>query len=149
MNTAKYRQQSLAALRTGDETRILLCTDTGAFGIDISAVEQVVIAQTSKTFKTQTQRIGRIRGTGTAFVYFPAWMDLTKKSKEAVSNRRGVEQVLVDFANPSQDQCPRRTACSHWGEDFVQPPNCVSRYTGGPHANKGSQRPLDKKAGSQ
>ncbi|KAF8594836.1 P-loop containing nucleoside triphosphate hydrolase protein [Ceratobasidium sp. AG-I] len=175
MSTSKYRKESVAALRAGNETRILVCTDTGAFGIDITEVKQVVIAQMSKTFKTQTQRIGRIRGKGTAYVYFPAWMVLTNMSKEAVSSRKGVEQVMIDFANPSLNKCPRRTACLHWGEEFVQPPDCcvlhdpdelqhelevdwrlldvqertVPRFSdsNGPRASKsnGSRRVLDKK----
>ncbi|KAG8744084.1 hypothetical protein FRC12_014878 [Ceratobasidium sp. 428] len=82
---------------------------------------------------------------------------------------------MIDFANAaSPDRCPRAVACEHWGETFVQPPNCCSvhdpneleherqvnirvreakekekrtrRSAGlrGPNVTKQSHRPLDK-----
>ncbi|KAG9090386.1 hypothetical protein FS749_000597 [Ceratobasidium sp. UAMH 11750] len=174
LHSQEYRKSSLDALRAGTETRMLLCTDTGAFGINILEVEQVVIAQLSKTFKTQTQRAGRIRGKGTAFIYFAEWMATSQQTKTAIAARSRVEQVMIDFANTSLNCCPRAVACEHWGEHFEQPQNCcvihdpdeqehkleVDRRVweaklqakrarknaglGGPRATKQSYRPLDK-----
>ncbi|KAG8737340.1 hypothetical protein FRC10_008298 [Ceratobasidium sp. 414] len=124
LHTQDYQKASLEALRAGTETRNLLCTDTGALGIDIREVKQVVIAQMSKTFKTQTQRSGRIREDGTTYFYYPEWMALTQQSKTALASRSRVELVTVDFANASLNRCPRAVACEHWGEPFVQPPDC-------------------------
>ncbi|KAF8593735.1 hypothetical protein BDV93DRAFT_582504 [Ceratobasidium sp. AG-I] len=100
-------------------------------------------------------------------------MDLTSKLKDAPGWRDGVEKFMVDFANPSFDRCPRYTACLHWGESFIQHPNCcivhnndefghewevesraqdskeriagVRRPLIGPRANKNSYRALNKK----
>lgn len=128
MNSGEYRTKSIQALRVGTETRILLCTDTGTFGIDIQEVKQVIIAQLSKSFKTQTQRIGRIRGTGTGIMYYPGWVSTENMTKEALRLRGQLEKVVVDFANPLQERCPRQVACQHWGERFVQPEICCSTH---------------------
>ncbi|KDN44991.1 hypothetical protein RSAG8_05164, partial [Rhizoctonia solani AG-8 WAC10335] len=174
LSSQQYRTESLEALRAGTKTRILLATNTGAFGINVSEVEQVIIAQLSETFKTQTQRIGRIREDGTAYIYFPQWMSTSQQSKTAVSSRSRVEPVMVQFANPSLHRCPRVIACEHWGEQFYQPHDCCSMHNpdelademevhwrhedskkrkegaqkmtslGGPRATKQSRRPLNR-----
>lgn len=128
MSSQEYRKESIEALRDGTETRILLCTDTGAFGIDIQEVERVVVAEMSPTFKTQNQRIGRIRGSGTAIICYPSWMSLSDKSKSGIKSRAKVKKVMVDFANASQECCPRRVACLHWGEPFTQPQPCCNLH---------------------
>ncbi|KAG8780868.1 hypothetical protein FRC12_022501 [Ceratobasidium sp. 428] len=69
LHSEEYRKETIEALREGTETRVLLCTNTGAYGIDISEVRRVVIAQLSQTFKTQAQRAGRLRGEGEVIVY--------------------------------------------------------------------------------
>ncbi|KAG8719510.1 hypothetical protein FRC11_003355 [Ceratobasidium sp. 423] len=131
MSSADFRAKSIDALKAGTETRIIICTDTGAFGINIREVERVIIAQHSKTFKTQTQRIGCIREGGTAIIYYQGWMSKAKNSKEAIRLRGEAENVMVEFANASQDFCPRQVACRHWGEPFIQPEICCSLHNPG------------------
>ncbi|KAG9091512.1 hypothetical protein FS749_016479 [Ceratobasidium sp. UAMH 11750] len=124
------RKRDAMALRDGSETRIIICTDTGAFGLDIPQVQVVIIVQPNRAlYRTLCQQMGRIRGSGLAVVYFKKWMSHLQTSKDATAKRERAEQVLVEFANSTGDRCPRAVNCEKWGEvvgnrDGVSVPCC-------------------------
>ncbi|KAG8732565.1 hypothetical protein FRC11_012576 [Ceratobasidium sp. 423] len=84
VSSASARARDAEALREGSETQILICTDTGTFGLDIPQVKIVVAVQPNHPlFRTMCQKMGRIRTSGKAIVYFKKWMSLEQTSKSA------------------------------------------------------------------
>lgn len=113
----EHNRRVVQSVRDGGQTRIIVCTDTGALGIDISQVQQVVVlVETGTTYRMLCQKIGRIRNTGLAVLYFHKWMDSSSRSASYASLRGSVEKVMVDFANATLEKCPRVVNVEHWGD---------------------------------
>ncbi|KAF8601733.1 P-loop containing nucleoside triphosphate hydrolase protein, partial [Ceratobasidium sp. AG-I] len=127
-----YRLDAVEALRLGEQTRVLICTDTGAFGIDITEVQQVVVIvnNSSETYETLCQKHGRIRSTGTAITYFPKWMNTKRNGKDDVRLRSKMQPVMVEYANATSENCPRSVNCRYWGEPVRIPEDvvCCNRH---------------------
>lgn len=107
-------------VRDGGSTRILVCTDAGALGIDIPQIEQVaVLVEKGSTYRMVCQKLGRMRTSGLGVVYSPRWMSLSRTNASDVSQRAEVEPVILEFANSSVDRCPRAVNVGHWGDPHV------------------------------
>lgn len=126
------RTQAAAALQAGVETRILVCTDAGAFGIDMPEVQQVVVAVNngSSEFRSVCQKIGRIQQTGLAVIYSPKWMNQSRTNKQDSALRAKAEPVMVEFAKAPLTRCPRAVNCEYWGCDLELPTevSCCNRH---------------------
>ncbi|KAG8736958.1 hypothetical protein FRC11_002309, partial [Ceratobasidium sp. 423] len=114
------RARDAEALREGSETRILICTDTGAFGLNIPQVEFVVAVQPNRPrFHTMCQKMGCIRTTGTAVIYFKKWMSLQQMSKSTQTSQANVDPALIEFANSTTEYCPCMVNCKKWGKSVA------------------------------
>ncbi|KAG8694691.1 hypothetical protein FRC08_008318 [Ceratobasidium sp. 394] len=119
MSTA-YNTRAVERLGQGAKTRILVCTDTGALGIDISQVKRsVILVDKGATYRMLCQKAGRVRGAGQAVFLFPRWMDYTRTSSTDVKNRSDVETVTLEFANATVRRCPRVVNAEYWGDEGV------------------------------
>ncbi|KAF8598904.1 P-loop containing nucleoside triphosphate hydrolase protein [Ceratobasidium sp. AG-I] len=127
IHSSEYRLAAMAALRDGSTTRVLVSTDTGAYGLDISTIQRVVVVGLSSSYHAMIQRIGRIRTSGVAVCYFPEWMNTSvirsaKGEKRALQLRSQVPQhAMIDFANATTARCPRRVNCEFWGQPYTPP----------------------------
>ncbi|KAG8727616.1 hypothetical protein FRC10_005823, partial [Ceratobasidium sp. 414] len=119
MSTA-YNARAVERLGRGNKTRILVCTDTGALGIDISQVKRsVILVDKGATYRMLCQKAGRVRAAGQAIFLFPRWMDYARTSSTDVKNRSGVEAVILEFANATVKHCPRVVNTEYWGDEGV------------------------------
>ncbi|KAG8691413.1 hypothetical protein FRC08_010184 [Ceratobasidium sp. 394] len=130
--SAGGNMEAIEALRRGDPTRILVCTDTGALGIDVSQVKRViVVVDQSTTYRMICQKMGRIRIEGHAVVYLPRWMDMNRTSQNDANARAQAEPVIIDFANASKEKCPRAVNAGYWGDSTASPSTgrpCCNRH---------------------
>ncbi|KAG9074586.1 hypothetical protein FS749_013828 [Ceratobasidium sp. UAMH 11750] len=135
MMSAQFRLDAVEALRSGVQTRMLICTDSGAFGIDIAEVQQVVVVVTDpeETFETLCQKHGRIRSRGVAITYFPGWASLQKMGKDDVRMRAKTQPAMIEYANATASDCPRAVNCRYWGEALRAPMDvpCCNRHDPG------------------
>ncbi|KDN35386.1 hypothetical protein RSAG8_11607, partial [Rhizoctonia solani AG-8 WAC10335] len=115
--SALQNNKSIEGLRVGKETRILTSTNAGALGIDVKNVERVVILVEKETsYRMLCQKIGRIRTSGKAIIYFQRWMSNSRTGAVDAARRGEIESVLVDFANATVDRCPRAINIGYWGD---------------------------------
>ncbi|KAG8684692.1 ATP-dependent DNA helicase sgs1 [Ceratobasidium sp. 394] len=123
MMSMDFCLDAVESLRSGSQTRMLICTDTGAFGIDIAEVEQVVVITTDpgETFETLCQKSGRVRVKGLAIAYLPRWANEKRMGKEDVRMRKKAQPVMVEYANATRNNCPRAVNCRYWGEPMRTP----------------------------
>ncbi|KAG9098496.1 hypothetical protein FS749_003669, partial [Ceratobasidium sp. UAMH 11750] len=125
--SAGYNVRAVERLGQGDQTRILVCTATGALGIDISQVRRsIVLVDKGTTYRMICQKAGRIRTEGQCVYLFPKWMDYSQKNARDEKNRADVEPVVLKFANATVEQCPRVVNAEYWGDQGV-PSSAVGR----------------------
>ncbi|KAG8739430.1 hypothetical protein FRC10_005639 [Ceratobasidium sp. 414] len=115
--SSTHNTDTIESIRAGDCTRVLVCTDTGALGIDVARIKQIVILVDQGTsFRMICQKIGRARTSGRAILLFLRWMDTTRTGSSDVAMRANVERVILDFANATEAQCPRAVNKAYWGD---------------------------------
>ncbi|KAG8703574.1 hypothetical protein FRC08_002754 [Ceratobasidium sp. 394] len=111
---------------------MLICTDSGTFGIDIAEVQQVVVVVTDpeETVETLCPKHGRIRSRGVAITYFPGWASLQKMGKDDVRMRVKTQPAMIEYTNTTADDCPRAVNCRDWGEALRAPMDvpCCNRH---------------------
>ncbi|KAF8603104.1 hypothetical protein BDV93DRAFT_508620 [Ceratobasidium sp. AG-I] len=113
----EHNTQAVESVRSGGDTRVLVCTDTGALGIDLPQVQQVaILVEKGASYRMLCQKMGRIRTGGLAILYFHRWMSFTRTGATDTGQREGVEPVILDFANSSVERCPRAVNISYWGD---------------------------------
>ncbi|KAG9086686.1 hypothetical protein FS749_003454 [Ceratobasidium sp. UAMH 11750] len=131
--SAGYNTRAVERLGQGDQTRILVCTDTGALGIDVSQVKRsVILVDKGMTYRMLCQKAGRVRKEGHIVFLFPRWMDYSRKSPTDQKSRSEVEPVLLNFANATVERCPRVVNAQYWGDAGVPSPAagrpCCNRH---------------------
>ncbi|KAG8769545.1 hypothetical protein FRC12_004897 [Ceratobasidium sp. 428] len=89
MMSMEFRIAAVEALKLGTQTRILVCSEAGSVGIDITNIQRafLIVTDTDETFAMLCQKLGRIRLTGLAVIYFPRWADNKRRAKEDVRMR--------------------------------------------------------------
>ncbi|EUC62071.1 DEAD/DEAH-box helicase [Rhizoctonia solani AG-3 Rhs1AP] len=153
--SAVQNNKAIEALRSGKKTRILTSTTAGALGIDVRNVERVVILVEKETsYRMICQKIGRIRTSGQAIVYFQRWMSITRTGSVDTTRRDEVEQVIVDFANATPERCPRAINIEYWGDLHAQenageattvlPSNCCNKHN--PNLDAGDLEEVEGRA---
>ncbi|KAG8704942.1 hypothetical protein FRC09_003239 [Ceratobasidium sp. 395] len=140
---------AIEALRRGDLTRVLVCTDTGAVGIDVHGIQRVIIlVDKSTTYRMLCQKAGRLRGAGVVIVLAPRWMDLNRTSQGDASLRAEVEQVMLDFLNAVKEKCPRVINGAYWGDQVAPSPlpglPCCNRHN--PEIDKDDLKEVKERA---
>lgn len=114
----------------GGNTRIVICTDTGALGIDVTQVKRVVVVvEKAPSLRMICQKIGRIRTSGLGVILFPRWMNLARSGVREMAQRAEVDPVIIRLANATLDKCPRVINAEYWGDtpepfDSTQHPCC-------------------------
>ncbi|KAF8606592.1 P-loop containing nucleoside triphosphate hydrolase protein [Ceratobasidium sp. AG-I] len=115
----EHNRKVIQDMRNNGSTRVIVCTDTGALGIDIPQVQRVVVlVEAGTTYRMLCQKMGRIRTSGLAVLYFHQWMNASKRSQSYANQRSEVEKVMVDFANSTPDKCPRAVNVEYWGDIY-------------------------------
>lgn len=96
--SVEHNTNTINNVRDGGGTRILVCTDAGALGIDLPQVEQVaVLVDKTSTYRMLCQKLGRIRTSGLGILYFHRWMSILRMNPTDVSQRAEVEPVILDM----------------------------------------------------
>jgi hypothetical protein len=120
MMSSGHNTGAVNSVRSGGNARVLVCTDAGALGIDVSQVQQVaILVEKDATYRMLCQKMGRIRTKGVAILYFHQWMRDSKTNPTDVSQRSEVEPVIVELANSSVERCPRAVNVGYWGDVIV------------------------------
>ncbi|KAG9088336.1 hypothetical protein FRC06_002085 [Ceratobasidium sp. 370] len=115
--SSTHNTETIENIRAGDCTRVLVCTDTGALGIDVARIKQIaILVDQGTSFRMICQKIGRARTSGRAILLFPRWMDMARTGSSDVAMRANAEQVILDFANSTRVQCPRAVNKAYWGD---------------------------------
>ncbi|KAG8756128.1 hypothetical protein FRC12_010678 [Ceratobasidium sp. 428] len=150
MMSQEHRLAAVKALRSG-RARFLVCSDSGAFGIDISQLKRVVaiITDSDETFETLCQKHGRVRILGIVITYFPKWADETRMAKTDVKVRKRAPPVMIEYANSTAADCPRAVNCRHWGESLQMPSDvpCCNKHC--PELDSVHYRELEVRAEQQ
>ncbi|KEP49080.1 DEAD/DEAH-box helicase [Rhizoctonia solani 123E] len=144
--SAAHRLKAAQALRDGSTTRMLMCSASGAFGLDIAEVERVVVIVNGpdETYETLCQKHGRIRGTGVAITYLPVGLNRSKNRKTDQHLRERAPPVMVEYANATSENCPRQINCRYWGEAFVLPLGVACCNLHDPDIDQEDQRITDE-----
>ncbi|EUC59845.1 DEAD/DEAH-box helicase, partial [Rhizoctonia solani AG-3 Rhs1AP] len=118
--SALQNNKAINELRIGKNTQILTSTAAGALGIDVKNVERVVIIVEKDTnYRMLCQKMGRIRASGHAIIYFQRWMSVARTGSVDTERRSEVEPVIVKFANATVDRCPREINIDYWGDSHA------------------------------
>ncbi|KDN46656.1 hypothetical protein RSAG8_04036, partial [Rhizoctonia solani AG-8 WAC10335] len=142
--SALQNSKAINELRVGEITRILTSTTAGALGIDVKNVERVVIIVEKETnYRMLCQKMGRIRASGHAIIYFQRWMSVARTGNMDTERRGEVEPVIVEFAGATVDRCPRTINIDYWGDSHalsheeghppvaVPPSKCCNKHNPG------------------
>lgn len=133
----EYRTQFAQDFRDGDSVmRIGVVTDTCTYGLDMSNVRRVVVADMDRTPENLKQTMGRAGRDGqkaVAIAFAPPWArrppdgaTLTGKQAQKDAKRREALPLFTQrFYNPSQTLCPRRADLEHYGDEFDPAVPCL------------------------
>ena len=128
------RSYAMERFKSG-ETRVIVATDCFTWGVDIVDIRNVVVFGLPSSFSKLVQQIGRAgrdKEQAYAIVYAPSWVwdipdELLKGKKREASDlerRQNMCQILRQWFNPTETQCPRDVLCLNLGDKSVHPQNC-------------------------
>lgn len=113
-----YRKDCMLELRGGLKLRILVCTDTCTYGLDLPNVRRGVNIGLPASIEVLIQRLIRVGRDGQhaeAYTFAPEWVrevhpgDITTvQQREDAARREKLAPIIRQWFNPTPSLCPRR-----------------------------------------
>ncbi|KAF9005311.1 P-loop containing nucleoside triphosphate hydrolase protein [Hymenopellis radicata] len=135
---ADYRKGLKRDFKSG-AVRIIIITETAAYGFDVPNARQVVVTDLCYSYAELQQilgRGGRDDEPTRVYSFAPTWLREVPAAVAAASiqgkkdmiRRAGLPPVMVEFYNPTPRRCSRAVECHHNGEALSTPPNSDCCY---------------------
>lgn len=143
---ASYRKQCLHDIEETTTLRILVCTDTCTYGLDIQRVRRTVTLGLCPSIEAMVQRINRTARDGLpgeVYTFAPPWVRIipenlvtTQQEKTDAARRAKLPKVVLDWFNATAALCPRQAYLSYNEEPLeAVPPQCCALHAPEPQAS--------------
>ncbi|KAJ7320908.1 P-loop containing nucleoside triphosphate hydrolase protein [Mycena albidolilacea] len=132
LGSHEYRTRLKEDFQSG-KVRVLIVTDTAAYGFDVPGIRRVILTDAAQTstfshFEQQLGRAGRDGEPAEVISFVPTWVrepapgadeNQTVKAKADAERRAALPPSLRRWHNPTPPCCPRCVSMEHNGEPYI------------------------------